>query len=563
MKKWKKYLVILLISIGALFLLTFYGSSPLINSIVEDKIKDQHFGQIYKLDFKSAHFNIFEMGIIVKGIVVYPDSSSLMQKQYALHKNIAHIYIKRLSITALDFISLIKKEKLHAEKLKLIKPIVSLYKNAHFDQKAFDLQKEKNGMQQKDTSKKSFQGVEFARIILKDALFSLYVDEDKKPDLVLGKVNINMEHPIVDFQMLNAPLKAISLEDLFLEITKIEYRDKKGLYDIRLNKMTYNFHNQSMELSDFMVNPRLSKKAFAAKHTFQVDRISLEIASIKMGDLDIDRLLDAGVLAVGKTRIDQLVFEDFRDKNYKFNTNKFPKFPQEALKTLNAYIEFDSIWVRNAELVYTEKAKGADRIGLVSFKKMEVNIQNLGNTKDFLNNKSLNVQAQSLIYGKGKLHVKMEFPLNRNVFYVNGHVGSMAIASVNKITIPNIGLKIKKGTVDDLAFQFYANKTSSKGDLTLEYHDLKVSLIKKQKKTGRVVDKTALNLLANTILPKQNPDKKGVLYKAKINFERNENKGVFAYLWKSVFSGLKDTFLKKENPEKKPKKKKKKKKWFS
>jgi len=48
-------------------------------------------------------------------------------------------------------------------------------------------------------------------------------------------------------------------------------------------------------------------------------------------------------------------------------------------------------------------------------------------------------------------------------------------------------------------------------------------------------------LAKSFIISDANPNKKGHFQKADMAFERDKNKGMFAYIWKTLFSGFKNT----------------------
>ena len=551
MKKWQKYLVGILAVLGVLFIIIFYVSNSFIKKIIEDKLKDQHIAEIYQIGIKSAHVNLLNMGIIIKDITLSPDSSSNFQEKLSHHQNIASIQIKSISLSAINLMKLIADKQLEVQKLAISKPIISLYKNNYYTSN-------NTPENHKDSEKTAnLKQIEFQNITISDAKINYYIDDDNIADLTIGSLNLKIDDPVIDLAKIHTPLSAINIEGLLFDIADIHHVDSKKLFDIHLEKIKYDYQDKSFVLNDLSIKPRYNKKQFAAKHKYQSDRFDIEVPQIKMEGIDLDKLLNKKIIAVKKLSVKKILLEAYRDKNYPFNTQKFPKLPQEALRSLKQKIEIEEIEIQSANIIYLEKGEDAVNIGRVEFKDVGATLRNFGNTADWIENRSLLVQAQTLIYGKGKLKSSFYFPLKNDNFNVEGQVGNMPISAFNSITEPNVGLQINDGAIDKLSFKFTANKQHSQGELSFHYNDLEVSFVKRKEKTGEVINKPVLNLIAKTLLPVSNPDKNGQFYEAKIYFEREVNKGIFGYLWKSVFSGLKDTFLKgnKKKDEKKEKKK--------
>ena len=79
------------------------------------------------------------------------------------------------------------------------------------------------------------------------------------------------------------------------------------------------------------------------------------------------------------------------------------------------------------------------------------------------------------------------------------------------------------------------------------YTDLEIEVENKKNK-----EKKALNWLANTVVKSSNPNKKGVLIIGSMEYEREYYKGMPNFIWKSIQSGIVNSF----NPAGKRKKRK-------
>lgn len=237
--------------------------------------------------------------------------------------------------------------------------------------------------------------------------------------------------------------------------------------------------------------------------------------------------------------------------------NKRTKLPQEALRGLKQKLEIERIVADDLNVTYEELGVNAKKSGKVHLNDIKLEMSHVGNTENFVNGDDMVAQAEASIYGKGHLKAKFTFPLDSDRFHFSGHMSSMPLKPLNDITVDNASITIHEGMVDQLDFEAVADKEKSQGTLTLQYHDLKIAMLKDDEKTGVKKERKFLDFVANTVLPEQNPNKRGKLYEAYIYFEREPHKGVLSYLWKSLFSGLKDTVLKKGKPDEKSRKKEK------
>jgi len=300
-------------------------------------------------------------------------------------------------------------------------------------------------------------------------------------------------------------------------------------------------------LEKLQIEPLLSKQEFAKKHPFQTDRFDGIIETIRVSSLDIDQFINKNLIAIEKILVSDLQMEIFRDKNQAFNFKNFPKFPQQSLKSLKQKIEIGEIEFSNTDIIYLEKPIDGTQIGRISITNIQAKVKNLGNSKEWQKSKTVNLTLEAKLYNKAPLFAQLNFPLRTNTFHFSGHLGKTKMNIFNHMSIANSGIKIKDGILKEMTFNIKADLNASRGRLKLIYQDLEISLLKESNQEGKriIKERKFFNFLANkVILPTENPDEDGDLYYATIAFERNKNKGIFNYLWKSIFSGMKDTFSK-------------------
>ncbi len=338
--------------------------------------------------------------------------------------------------------------------------------------------------------------------------------------------------------------QAIHFEDINLDVNNISYDSKNSFYHFNLNRIIIDIEQESAILKGIKIEPKYDRITFAKKHQYQTDRFDIDLDEINILGIDINRFIEEQVVQISQVNMRGVEMEVYRDKDKPFNFSKLPKLPQEQIRGISQLLEIEEINIAKSHVIYLERMIEADKTGRVDFKNMEVKIQHFGNTDLYIKDKELKIDAKMDIYGKAKLSAQLNFPLGGNTFYVAGQLKDAPMYIFNDITISNAAVNILDGNIDKLDFNFKANSQISSGELTFLYHDLKIDLVKEED-SGDLKDRKFLNFLVNKIvLPKQNPNKKDQEYIGVIEFSRDTNKGLFNYLWKSVFSGIKDTFIK-------------------
>lgn len=546
MKKTTKISLYILIGISVFIGLTYLFSGLILKGVLQKKIENQHVADIYKIKFKNAYFDIFNMGITVTGLELIPDSTGNIKSRYKYHKQIAHINIKRAAITSFDILLFLQEKQIDINKIRIIKPQIKLYKNKDFiSQKVI-----KQNDTIKQNSKNAIDLISLEEILFKDLSLEYYINSTKRPDLSIKSINISLINPIIDHKKFPEFNKVLTIDEMKMDMQGISFFDKKGLYEIELEDLTLDDQNSSLILNNLSISPRLNKKEFAKRSPFQIDRFDGTVKQININHIDIARFLDDRTLIIEQISVDNANFEIYRDKNFPFNSNNAPKLPQQAIRKIKQVLEINSIDLTNIDIVYMETAEGVKKPGKIEFKNTEAHISHFGNTKDWQASKEMKIELKTQVYGKGNLTAQFNFPLASNTFYYSGQIAKTQMDIFNEMTINAAGVKVKAGVIDKMNFNVVATSTKATGSLDLYYHDLKIALLKEEDENGQVKEMKMLNFLANNLLvPVQNPNKKDQFYEAQIEFERVKNKGVLNYLWKSVFSGIKDTFLKDHKDE--------------
>jgi hypothetical protein len=519
------YIFIFLVIISGL---AYFGTKPFLKKIIENKLADVRIGELYKIHTGSAYLDLFNAGISISDVQITPDSSL---EAFQLLPQIAYINVKRISLQRLDIWKLINEQQLDIGKIKITKPELNIYFY-------------KRPKPPKVTRETTSFDQEFLldKLDIKDMSVHLYLKNAS--EILIGNLDLSLKNPHLKPVLWPDYQQAIQYEDLSLEMNNVSFNANKSFYNFSLKSIIADIKQQSAKLKGVKIEPKYDKTTFAKKQQYQTDRFDIDLDEVSILGMDINKFLQDQVIQISQVNMTGLEMEVYRDKDKPFNFSKFPKLPQEQIRNIKQLFEITEINITKSHVIYLERVVDAGKTGRVDFKHMQVQIRNFGNTSSYKKTKELKIDAKMDLYGKASLAAQLNFPLGSNTFYVAGQLKDAPMYVFNDITISNAGVEISDGVIDNLDFNFKANSQISSGELTFLYHDLEIDLLKEED-SGELKKRKFLNFVVNKfVLPKQNPDKKGQEYVGVIDFSRDKNKGLFNYLWKSVYSGIKDTFTK-------------------
>ena len=96
--------------------------------------------------------------------------------------------------------------------------------------------------------------------------------------------------------------------------------------------------------------------------------------------------------------------------------------------------------------------------------------------------------------------------------------------------------------IKKVEFTMSADAVQSRGELLLMYNDLEVAKLNSSDPDGSAFPQKVISAIANLFLRKNNPEPKSGTRQSIMYWRRDPTRSIFNYVWKTIFSGVKDTF---------------------
>jgi hypothetical protein len=369
---------------------------------------------------------------------------------------------------------------------------------------------------------------------------------------------IDAKEPIVGTNDLTCLLSGLLIDSLSVKDTsrifysrsldmacdEIQLPSKNKKYRIHIARVAFNSREDELFVGRLRVIPQLSEIAFAASYPVSKDRYDFSLENIRLVHLDRRSLwhkqIEADSLVIGES-----AFSIYRDLSYPHDTiSKVGKYPQQQLMRLPVPINFRKVFFKHSFIEYKEKNARSDSAGKLQFYDVTAAISNVTNRRVVIARDDrcmLRFHAKLLNQAPVDARLVMLLRDPKGRFSIVGDVGPIDAPMLNPLIRPMGLANMDKGHVDGLHFTFKGDDSSCKGRLTMLYQDVKISLLKKDKKEGKLGKKGVASLLANIIMKDSNPGKGDDPRTVEVHFKRILNKSFFNLLWKSIFTGVKET----------------------
>jgi len=350
-------------------------------------------------------------------------------------------------------------------------------------------------------------------------------------------------------------IRAYNINHLESKITHFLYNSADGFYQTHIAEIYLASNHEKLIIDSLVLLPRYSKFKFSRVAGKQVDRLKTFIPRIEITGLQYDHFRDSTFLASKITIMSAEIFS-FRDKRMPFKETKNKPLPVAAIKQFDFGIEVDTLQIKNAKVTYEEFPPDGFKSGKLVFENLQATLVNLSNKAYQNKPQYATLEASAKIMGKGLIQASFTLPLDENKqYHAKGKISQMSLLHLNPILENLAFIRIESGRLNALNFDFDYNDKSSKGTLTINYQDLKITGLKKEKSKDESDIKT---FLINTVV-KNDKDKNMPVDKrtGAIEFERDRKRQIFNFWWKSLLSGIKASVLNADKDSEKSKNSKK------
>jgi len=297
-------------------------------------------------------------------------------------------------------------------------------------------------------------------------------------------------------------------------------------------------HSVKFEPKDFDIQN--ASKQFA-RSVFIIEVAEIDFSSTNLFSQDKINRLD-----IGKITIDQPSIKVGTDK-------RWPKpmheriLPTANIRNIPLPVKIDTIEVRDGYVFYREfSAKGKSPLELTFNSTFATGFNVTNDSASLQSNPDFSFFANTLFMDSSKLELKSTFHIlsNDEAFNMKVNIDSMSLLVLNPILEGQMNVDVL-GMINALEMNIDANKFGAKGDLTLDYSNLKLHTfkIKETKKGEQIRSHWLINALVNPILKTNNHRDKEGFNAGIVAYTRSLDDSFFTMIWQSLKSGLVSTVV--------------------
>ncbi|NGP88131.1 DUF748 domain-containing protein [Fodinibius halophilus] len=530
MKRYQKVLLGILTAIiiligGIQIYFSFFMDAQLKQTIISRF--QESAGNTFTLTINDLDLELLGRGINISGVTL---SSKKQEYQSELQSTIEDIHIR-----GINFWQLFIHQNIKLKEIRIVNPDISLTGTSSSTSSTFNRENIRNQLSKIDL----LQQLSIPKFSITGLSFNYtHKDEQSSPTLSFRDSDIHLYDISFDSTFFSED-KIIPAQHLTTDLRDLQYQTADGVYKLSTHQIAFSSMDSSMSIRSLQLQPRFSKATFPKQFNHEVDRIRIKVDQIYWSGIDSHKLNSKQQLSVQDILIRNPDFDIYRDKRPPFPPNNNPPLPQEVIQGIPFPITVDRITLSDGRIRYSEQIPQAQKAGYLLFTNLTGIFNNLSNIEKEWHDKSPSLQVKTDVMDSAELNASFRFPMDSKQQYISGHLSAMPMKPLNKALTPLAFTRIDKGQILGMDFNMTLSPNKAKGAMTFTYENLKISLLNKgegQQNFGN----TMKSFLANTFKVKTQ-NKGDDPRKGTIKFDRDTNKSVFNYWWKSLLSGLKSS----------------------
>jgi uncharacterized membrane protein len=565
--------VFLVIGTAAFFV--YLNFNKLISTALKNVFESSQVADVYELTFENLRVNPLVGNISVLDVTFRRKETP--RKSYPYINSYIQLKTNKLILENVNIWLLLKSNQLQLEKIAVIRPDIELdingfnpilfpFKNATLGDPSgektqidsyflgeFQLTDASfrliNSAQKREFTVEnfnmSFQDLSLEKnsredlFYLKELEFSVDKFSGSTQESLLKQLSFSdfkLKFDSVDVQT-NLDTLIFNFQDFASEINDLNIQTRDSLFHIMMSSFDLSYRDQTIALEKLSFKPNVSNAVIQKNYKFQHTQFSGTVGKINFDGVNFDSLLYANKFFIETISLDSISALVYKDNTKAKDLKHFPEYLAQVIMGIPNPVQLKTVKATNVNLI-NEERKPDGSIARVHINRGTAEVKNITNLAP---EETLTINAVAYLANQVQFKLDLGFSYSKPQFTFSGVMQKFELADLNPIIAAYTPAKFTAGVADEIKFSGLARNSSSTGNLTFLYHDLKVNL-ELEDKAKWVND--LITFGANTALHSNNPVSPNFPARSvKFQADRDMNKGFVNLIIKSLLDGMKETML--------------------
>lgn len=536
--------VVLLAALTIQLFVSFW-ITPVLNAVFKESVSYYSSG-LYQVSYADMQVSPFQQTVTFKDFRLDFDSVRVQQEDSLKRIKWVSASVGDFELGLGNFWRMIPQRYLLVDELKIHQPRLTIHNYSEGKKKKKDtvaLDK----IQQFDAHaliEKYFDSLDVKVLNIEGANLEWSNKVEEQLPFTIGDIAANILDLHVDSSTVYRNYGYPYAREFVLQVKESSFTTKDSLYTFNMGLLRADPVSEQLLIENFSVVPQKSLYQFARDVGHRTVRMNLNIEKINLQHIDLHYLVRDLAFMVGKITIEEVDLSVFQDSRLPRPEPSIKPLVQEAILNIPIPFRLDTLELKKGNIQYQEHRAEAEEPGKISFEELYMTAYNISNLDSLVErNMSMEADVHTRFMGKSWLDIHFDFPLNDpdQMHHVSGEMYELPLDVMNGMLESTAFASVESGHAYAVKFDFSANDKVSQGDMHFAYRDLKIKLLNKEDPDDPKLKEKLGSLVANLFVIKtDNPSSNSQSLRiGVINFERDTDKSVFFYWWRSLLSGLK------------------------
>ncbi|HEY0041929.1 MAG TPA: hypothetical protein VGB71_14760 [Flavisolibacter sp.] len=538
--------ILLVVGFTALMLLANFYVEPVLRKRLHTLIVDGS-DSLYTYKLGSLNTNLFGGNIKISNLEINVDSNRyrLLEAKKALPAIVMQVNVGRASIKGIGIFSLLFSKKIKIEEILSEDADVRLLRN--LKKKDTTMTATENTLPLWKTIQPSIKDIKVDKVKLKGIKLLYRNTEDiDAAKLQFDRCDAEFDNIHID-STANADTSRIGyVENFSLRFHDLKFRSPDSTYKLKAEWITYNSTTRLLQIDSFKLQPTLEKEERV--DSFRKSWYTVTFTKVNFVGLRLDRYLRFNRAEADSVVFEQPKLEIYQDraglKSYK---SKIGQYPHQQLLNANAMIDIKKFIARNMEIDVVEKHEETRQEGRIELRDLNISVQNIVNDPQLIRGRPvMTASANGKIIGS-PIQADFRFYLDstEGQFDVKGILSNVTAKQINPISLTLANIEVPSANIATLNFFVRGEDYGAEADIRMQYSNLSITFLKRDKETGDISTRGFLtNLLNKYAIYTSNPASGAERTAQNIKTARLTTQSFFGVIWQSVFAGMQSIILK-------------------
>ena len=466
----------------------------------------------YAVAVDAVRLSPWLSGLTVRGLTVALDTAAAAEDA-AEPALIRSASVRSFKVSGIHFISLLRGKGIFISSIEIDRPEAELHFAAPGDEEppgAVEADAAPGAGDADATGGFEAPPATLERIRIYDASVSLIQETSLGTALSsLHGLDLELTNITIDVVTAANPARALANSRVKIAFDSASHLVEDSLYVIRAAGLRADSEESLVDIREFKLIPTLEAGPFFARLKERADRLNVTAGPILIRGLDFYKYFAEDALYIRSIEVNSLDLDVYADINLAWGPRARACRYHNGFADIEVPMTIDTVRLVDANIRYSELAKGAARPGELTFEALNGVVVNVTNDREKMTHETpVVVDVSGKLFGEGNVQARLAYPLLSPTldFSLEASVGPMDMSTFNQFARNVVGVEVKKGRLDSLYLNKVSRRGQASGRIYMRYRDFDFRIF--DRNTGKEMPwHSVAGFFGNLVVRSNNPGK--------------------------------------------------------